>query len=70
MFVRPWPHDQFRRRLDATGELSAIRRCRGCARLFYDGSRSGRKKWCSMASCANSQKTKRYFRKRCAADPA
>ncbi|OOQ60417.1 CGNR zinc finger domain-containing protein [Mucilaginibacter pedocola] len=52
----------------ATGELSAIRQCPGCAWLFYDRSRSGRKKWCSMASCGNSQKTKRYYRKRFAAD--
>ncbi|HWS71703.1 MAG TPA: CGNR zinc finger domain-containing protein, partial [Thermoanaerobaculia bacterium] len=35
-----------------------IRRCAGdrCATLFVDTSRSGHRKWCSMAACGNKAK--------------
>lgn len=35
-----------------------LRRCEGptCAILFVDGSRSGRRRWCSMAACGNKEK--------------
>lgn len=35
-----------------------VRRCEGetCALLFVDTSRSGRRRWCSMAACGNKEK--------------
>jgi len=45
------------------GNIDHIRQCQRCAWLFIDKTKSHRKKWCSMESCGNSQKTKRYYQK-------
>lgn len=47
------------------GELSRVRRCGDprCTRLFYDGSRNGRRRWCDMAGCGNRAKAARHRRK-------
>jgi predicted RNA-binding Zn ribbon-like protein len=41
-----------------------LRACRGdgCAILFFDGSRGGERRWCSMASCGNKAKVRRFRR--------
>jgi predicted RNA-binding Zn ribbon-like protein len=44
-----------------TADLKSVRQCQGCAWLFYDRTKNQRKKWCSMESCGNSHKTKRYY---------
>jgi len=46
-------------------EQERIRQCEGegCAILFLDLSRSGRRRWCSMAGCGNRAKA-RTFRRR------
>ena len=46
-------------------ERERIRQCEGdgCALLFLDLSRSGRRRWCSMAACGNRAKA-RVFRER------
>ena len=46
-------------------EHERIRQCEGegCAMLFLDLSRSGRRRWCSMAGCGNRAKA-RAFRRR------
>ncbi len=33
----------------------------GCILHFYDTSRSGRRQWCSMASCGNRAKARRHY---------
>ena len=40
-----------------------IRRCagHGCVLRFYDGSRGGRRQWCSMAACGNRAKARRHY---------
>lgn len=45
----------------ATGNLQYIKQCQRCSWLFLDKTKNHRKKWCSMESCGNSQKTKRYY---------
>jgi predicted RNA-binding Zn ribbon-like protein len=47
------------------GELSRVRRCAGarCARVFYDGTKNGRRRWCDMATCGNRAKAARHRRK-------
>ena len=54
------------------GELSRIRRCADsrCPRVFYDGTKNGRRRWCDMATCGNRAKAARHrVRRREAGDP-
>src|SRR3990172_7901865 len=34
-----------------------------CARVFFDGSRNGKRRWCEMATCGNRAKAARHRRK-------
>jgi predicted RNA-binding Zn ribbon-like protein len=47
------------------GELLRVRQCAdsGCARVFYDASRNGKRRWCEMATCGNRAKAARHRRK-------
>lgn len=44
------------------GELTRIRRCADgrCPRVFYDGTKNGRRRWCDMATCGNRAKAARH----------
>ena len=44
------------------GELQRVRRCAAadCVRVFLDGTRNGRRRWCDMASCGNRAKAARF----------
>ena len=48
--------------LIASGGTDRLRICAndGCAWVFHDTSRSGRRRWCSMASCGNRAKAARH----------
>ena len=48
-----------------SGELLRVRRCADarCARVFYDASRNGKRRWCEMATCGNRAKAARHRRK-------
>lgn len=49
-----------------TGDLDRVGICPGedgCGWLFYDTSRNHSRHWCSMGSCGNRAKAKRYYRK-------
>jgi predicted RNA-binding Zn ribbon-like protein len=81
-FGLEWPEDETRRvrfavAADAVAlladpaRLARVRRCPGrdCGWLFLDT--SGRRRWCSMASCGSREKMRRmYARKRAAAASA
>jgi predicted RNA-binding Zn ribbon-like protein len=45
-----------------SGELSRVRRCGAprCTRVFYDGTRNARRRWCEMAVCGNRAKAARF----------
>ncbi|MDQ4146011.1 MAG: CGNR zinc finger domain-containing protein [Actinomycetota bacterium] len=46
------------------GELSRIKLCPGagdCGWLFYDTSRHGRRRWCSMEGCGSRVKMRRHY---------
>ncbi|MFI5311555.1 MAG: CGNR zinc finger domain-containing protein [Gemmatimonadales bacterium] len=47
------------------GELARVRRCADprCSRVFFDGSRNGKRRWCDMATCGNRAKAARHRRK-------
>ena len=44
--------------LIAEGESAPVRKCAnpGCGLIFYDTSRTGRRRWCTMATCGNRSK--------------
>jgi predicted RNA-binding Zn ribbon-like protein len=46
-------------------ELPRVRRCADprCSRVFYDGSRNGKRRWCEMATCGNRAKAARHRQK-------
>lgn len=45
-------------------DLQYLRRCSGCDWLFYDQSKSHRRKWCDMQTCGSSAKAKRYYQRK------
>lgn len=47
------------------GELPRVRRCADarCVRVFYDGTKNGRRRWCDMATCGNRAKAARHRNK-------
>jgi len=51
--------------LIASGHSSALRRCSNpnCQLLFYDNSRTHRRRWCSMALCGNRSKVATFARR-------
>ncbi|MDQ6827742.1 MAG: CGNR zinc finger domain-containing protein [Gemmatimonadota bacterium] len=44
------------------GELLRVRRCADprCMRVFFDGTKNGRRRWCDMATCGNRAKAARH----------
>lgn len=50
-------------------ELSRLRVCDGrdCGWVFVDTSKSGRRRWCDMATCGNTAKAQRFLRRQSAA---
>lgn len=54
----------------ATGELAVVRRCANpeCVLFFLDPTRSRTRRWCSMATCGNRAKQRRFQRKHREAD--
>lgn len=57
-----WPIGRAAARLLTSDELVRLRRCggEGCGWLFLDRSRSGRRRWCTMADCGNVSKVRRF----------
>lgn len=47
-------------------DLTRLRTCAGatCVLWFYDSSRNGTRRWCSMSACGNRSKAKDYYRRR------
>lgn len=48
-----------------SSELLRVRRCADsrCARVFFDASRNGKRRWCEMATCGNRAKAARHRKK-------
>jgi predicted RNA-binding Zn ribbon-like protein len=62
--------DVFGPLLDATANLlcvsdrSKIRKCAACVLHFYDTSKKGTRRWCSMSACGNRSKVAAYARRK------
>ena len=50
----------------ATADPSRIRRCEGtnCILFYYDATKSGTRRWCSMSACGNRMKAALHYRRR------
>lgn len=61
--VLTWPVLWSAAELLVEGDRKRVRRCAGeaCGWLFYDGSRTGNRRWCSMNDCGNRAKAKRHY---------
>ena len=49
-----------------TGSAERLRRCEGagCVLLFLDVSKTGRRRWCSMAGCGNRAKVRAHYQRK------
>lgn len=58
-----WPVVLAGAELLASPDRERIRECagHGCGWLFLDTSRNGRRRWCSMQSCGNRAKARRFY---------
>ncbi|HLL50378.1 MAG TPA: CGNR zinc finger domain-containing protein, partial [Thermomicrobiales bacterium] len=62
-----WPVVRSAIRLLTQGDLSRIKVCEnpyGCGWLFYDSSKNGSRRWCSMEGCGSQIKMRRQYAKR------
>jgi predicted RNA-binding Zn ribbon-like protein len=62
-----WPVARSAVELLMTGNLRRIKLCEnpyGCGWLFYDGSKNGSRRWCSMEGCGSQVKMRRQSAKR------
>lgn len=52
--------------LVVTGEPDRLRKCANpaCVLMFYDDSKAGRRRWCSMDSCGARSKMRAFYRRR------
>jgi predicted RNA-binding Zn ribbon-like protein len=67
LLERPlWPVVESAAELLTAGELERLGQCAGveCGWLFFDTSRSRRRRWCDMADCGNVAKVRRFRQKR------
>jgi predicted RNA-binding Zn ribbon-like protein len=65
-----WPVARSAVELLTTGDRRRIKVCEnpyGCGWLFYDGSKNGSRRWCSMGGCGSQVKMRRQYAKRRAA---
>lgn len=60
-----WPVVESAALLMTSDDLDRVRECGGedCNWLFIDRSRSKSRRWCSMQSCGNRAKARRYYRR-------
>jgi len=56
--------------LFATGDRSRVRKCGNCVVHFYDTSKNGTRRWCSMQLCGNRSKVAAYAARHRGADEA
>ena len=62
-----WPVTRSAVELLTTGEPRRIKVCEnpyGCGWFFYDGSKNGSRRWCSMEGCGSQVKMRRQYAKR------
>ena len=62
-----WPVARSAVELLTAGDLRRIKVCEnpyGCGWLFYDGSKNGSRRWCSMEGCGSQVKMRRQYAKR------
>lgn len=56
-----WPVTQSAVDVLTAGQLHRIRECAPCGWLFYDTSKNGTRRWCSMEGCGSKAKARRQY---------
>ena len=59
-----WPAARSAAEFLTTGRFDRLRECPGldgCGWLFYDASKNGSRRWCSMQGCGNRAKARRHY---------
>jgi predicted RNA-binding Zn ribbon-like protein len=67
-----WPVARSAVELLTGGDLRRVKECPGaddCGWLFYDTSRNGARRWCSMEGCGSRVKMRRHYARQRAGDP-
>jgi predicted RNA-binding Zn ribbon-like protein len=61
-----WPVVKAAAELLASPDQARVHECEAtdCTWLFLDRNRTGKRRWCSMASCGNREKARRHYRRR------
>jgi predicted RNA-binding Zn ribbon-like protein len=52
-----------------SSRVGRMKRCAACGWFFVDETRNGSRRWCSMATCGASAKSRRYYRRTRARQP-
>jgi predicted RNA-binding Zn ribbon-like protein len=52
-----------------SARIGRMKRCAGCGWFFVDETRNRSRRWCSMATCGASAKSRRYYRRTKARQP-
>ena len=61
-----WPVTRSAAELLTSDRLDRVGQCaddRGCRYLFFDTSRNGSRRWCSMEACGNRAKARRHYQR-------
>jgi len=45
-------------------KLFKVKECPGCGWLFYDGTKNGKRRWCSMKSCGSNVKALEWYHRK------
>ena len=56
-----WPIIKSSSELLLSGRFDRIKECPRCRWLFYDTSKNGKRRWCSMETCGSNDKALRYY---------
>lgn len=61
-----WPIIESTAKLLTSGDMESVRECKAedCNWLFLDRSRARNRRWCSMSTCGNRAKARRYYRQK------
>ena len=56
-----WPITKSALELLLSGDFKRLKECPRCRWLFYDTSKNGKRRWCSMETCGSNDKALRYY---------
>lgn len=66
-----WPVVLSTTELMTSPDITRVRQCarEGCQWMFFDSTKNGTRRWCSMAVCGSRMKSQRFYHRKRKADP-